>query len=139
MRLVLSGPASGRVKGQEEFHGLIGIEKAELLPGIPKFCMEPISFREIEMDLGFVVKVYVIMHGLPVLDHRVHLLVVFVLCVLQILADMSIAFWKFNKNFLSEFGGKDKTGKQKKSGNIGVKEFPRPLCSENGGKIRDTF
>ena len=36
-------------------------------------------------------------------------------------------FWKFIKNFLLEFGGKDKTEKQKKSGNTDFKEFPRPL------------
>ncbi len=77
-------PASavyGRVKGQEKFHGLIGIEKAEFLPNIPKFRMETVPFREIKMDFGFVEKVLVILHGLPVLDHRVHLLVVLVLCV----------------------------------------------------------
>ena len=107
------------------------------------------------MDFGFVEKVLVILHGLPVLDHRVHLLVVLALCVghrrfittrgafgawriwspnaPHILSYMSIAFWKFNKNFLPEFGGKDKTEKQKKSGNMGFKEFPRPLRITNGG------
>ena len=33
------------------------------------------------MDFGFGEKVLVILHGLPVLDHRVYLLVVFALCV----------------------------------------------------------
>ena len=32
------------------------------------------------MDFGFGEKVLVIMHGLPVLDHSVYLLVVFVMC-----------------------------------------------------------
>ena len=36
----------------------------------------PVSFRGIEMDFGFGEKVLVILHGLPVLDHKVHLLVV---------------------------------------------------------------
>jgi hypothetical protein len=40
---------------------------------------------------------------------------------------MSIAYWKFIKIILPEFGGKDKRKKQKKSGNMGFKEFPRPL------------
>ncbi|MCI9173589.1 MAG: hypothetical protein HFH49_01420 [Lachnospiraceae bacterium] len=44
-------------------------EKAELLPGFPKLRMEPVSFRGIKMDFGFVEKVLVILHGLPVLDH----------------------------------------------------------------------
>ena len=79
--MVLSGPAGGGVKGKEELHGLIGIEKPEFLPGIPKLRMESVSFRGIKMDFGFVEKVLVILRGLPVLDHRVHLLVVFVLCV----------------------------------------------------------
>ena len=79
--MVLSGPAGGRVKGQKELHGLIGIEKAEFLPWFPKLRMEPAPFRGIEMDFGFSEKVLVILHGLPVLDHRVHLLVVFALCV----------------------------------------------------------
>ena len=43
--------------------------------------MEPVPFREIEMDFGFGEKVLVIMHGLPVLDHSVDFLVVFALCV----------------------------------------------------------
>ena len=43
--------------------------------------MEPDSFRGIEMDFGFGEKVLVIMHGLPVLDHSVNLLVVIALCV----------------------------------------------------------
>ena len=76
MRLVHSRPAGVGVKGQKELHGLIGIEKAEFLPGFPKLRMEPDSFRGIEMDFGFVEKVLVILHGLPVLDHKVHLLVV---------------------------------------------------------------
>ena len=38
--------------------------------------MEPGSFRRIKMDFRFVEKVLVILHGLPVLDHKVHLLVV---------------------------------------------------------------
>ncbi len=53
----------------KEFHGLIGIEKAEFLPGFPKLRMEPVPFRGIEMGFGFGEKVLVIMHGLPVLDH----------------------------------------------------------------------
>ena len=81
MWLVLSGPAGGGVKGQEEAHGLIGIEKPELLPGFPELRMEPVPFRGIEMNFEFGEKVLVILHGLPVLDHRVHLLVVFALCV----------------------------------------------------------
>ena len=76
MWLVLSGPASVGVKGQKELHGLISIEKAEFLPWLPKPRMEPDSFRGIEIDFGFVEKVLVILHGLPVLDHKVHLLVV---------------------------------------------------------------
>ena len=39
--------------------------------------MEPVPFRGIEMGFGFGEKVLVILHGLPVLDHRVYLLVVF--------------------------------------------------------------
>ena len=42
--------------------------------------------------------------------------------------------WKFSKVFLSEFGGKDKTEKQKKSGNMGFEEFPRPLNKAKGGR-----
>lgn len=38
--------------------------------------MEPVSFREIETGFGFVEKVLVVLHVLPVLNHRVHLLVV---------------------------------------------------------------
>lgn len=41
--------------------------------------------------------------------------------------------WKFIKIILPEFGGKDKRKKQKKSGNMGFKEFPRPLNKRNGG------
>jgi len=78
----------------------MGIEKPEFLPGIPKLRMELVPFRGIKMNFGFVEKVLVILHGLPVLDHRVHLLVVFVLCVAQmlfnykgrVLTDMSILF-----------------------------------------------
>lgn len=44
---------------------------------LPKFRMELVPFRRIKMDFAFVKKVLVIMHRLPVLDHRVHLLVVF--------------------------------------------------------------
>lgn len=39
--------------------------------------MEPVPFRGIEMGFGFGEKVLVILHGLPVLDHKVYLLVVF--------------------------------------------------------------
>ncbi len=42
--------------------------------------MEPVPFRGIEMGFGFGEKVLVILHGLPVLDHKVYILVVFVLC-----------------------------------------------------------
>ncbi len=38
--------------------------------------MEPVLFRGIETDFGFSEKVLVVLHGLPVLNHRVHLLVV---------------------------------------------------------------
>lgn len=61
MRLVYSGPAGGGVKGQEELHGLIGIEKPEFLPGIPKLRMEPFPFKGIEMDFGFGEKVLVLL------------------------------------------------------------------------------
>lgn len=67
-------------EGQKELHGPVGVEEPGLLPDLPKLRMEPVPFREIEMGFGFGEKVLVIMHGLPVLDHRVHLLVVFVLC-----------------------------------------------------------
>lgn len=43
--------------------------------------MELVFFRGIEMDFGFGEKVLVIIHGLPVLDYSVNLLVVIVLCV----------------------------------------------------------
>lgn len=43
--------------------------------------MEPVPFRGVEMDFGFGEKVLVILHGLPVLDHKEHLLVVSALCV----------------------------------------------------------
>ena len=43
--------------------------------------MEPVSFCGIKMDFGFGEKVLVILHGLPVLDHKVYLLVVIALCV----------------------------------------------------------
>ena len=59
--MVLSGPAGAGIKGQEELHGLIGIEKPEFLPDFPKLGMEPVSFRGIEMDFGFGEKVLVIM------------------------------------------------------------------------------
>jgi len=38
--------------------------------------MEPVLFRGIETGFGFSEKVLVILHGLPVLNHRVHFLVV---------------------------------------------------------------
>ena len=64
------------IKRKEKFHGSVGIEELELLPGFPEFRMEPGSFRRIKMGFRFVEKVLVILHGLPVLDHKVHLLVV---------------------------------------------------------------
>ena len=76
MGLVLSWPAGRGVEGQEELHGPVGVEEPELLPGFPKFRMKPVPFRGIEMGFGFGEKVLVILHGLPVLDHKVHLLVV---------------------------------------------------------------
>lgn len=138
MRLIFSRPAGVGVKGQKEFHGLIGIEKAELLPGLPKFCMEPVSFRGIEMDFGFGEKVLVILHGLPVLDHKVHLLVVFsAVCVRHryflttrgafgdwriwspnaphILEHMSRVFRKFIEFFPLRYGGRDKKEEQKRA------------------------
>lgn len=54
---------------QKKLHCLVGIEKPEFLPGFPKFRMEPFPFRRIEMDFGFVEKVQVVVHGLPLLDH----------------------------------------------------------------------
>ncbi|WP_044989506.1 hypothetical protein, partial [Schaedlerella arabinosiphila] len=51
----------------------------------------------------------------------------------HILEYMSIVFWKFIKIFSPRFGGRDKKEKQKKSGNMGFKEFPRPLIIWNGG------
>lgn len=45
----------------------------------------------------------------------------------EALTYMSIVFWKFIKIFSPRFGGRDKKEKQKKSGNMGFKEFPRPL------------
>ncbi len=47
-----------------------------LVPGFAEFHMETVAFRETEMDFGFDEKILVILHGLLVLDHRVHLLVV---------------------------------------------------------------
>jgi len=79
--VVLNGSAGGGVKGQKKLYDLIGIEKPKFLLGISKLRMEPVSFRGIKMDFGFVEKVLVILYGLSGLDHRVHLLVVFVLCV----------------------------------------------------------
>ncbi len=38
--------------------------------------MEPGPFRRIKMGFSFVEKALVILHGLPALDHKVHLLVV---------------------------------------------------------------
>ena len=54
----------------------------------------------------------------------------------HILEYMSIVFWKFIKIFSPRFGGRDKKEKQKKSGNMGFKEFPRPLINENGGAVQ---
>ena len=70
MGLVQSRPSSGREKGEKKRHGDIGIEKAELLPGLPKLGMEPPPFGGIEMDFGIGEKVLVILGGLPVLDHK---------------------------------------------------------------------
>ena len=60
---------------------------------------------------------------------------------------MSIVFRKFIKISPPEFGGNDKKEKQKKSGNRGFVEFPRPLDIYYGGyntwfariKIRGIF
>lgn len=67
--LVFGRPASMGIKGQEDFHSLIGIKEAELLPGFPEFGMEPDFFRRIKINFGKVEKTFVILHGLPVFDH----------------------------------------------------------------------
>ena len=67
--LVFSGSASRGIKGQEDIHGDISVEKTKFLPGDPKICMEPGSFRGIERDLGIMEKTFVVLHGLPVFDH----------------------------------------------------------------------
>ena len=48
---------------------------------------------------------------------------------------MSIVFRKFIKISPPEFGGNDKKEKQKKSGNRGFVEFPRPLTDKYGGPV----
>ena len=51
---------------------------------------------------------------------------------------MSIVLVKYIKIFTLEFGGRAKKEKQKKSGNMGFKEFPRPLYGSVGGrKVRE--
>lgn len=67
--LVFSRSASSGIKGQDEIHGDICVEKTKFLPGDPKICMEPGSFRGIERDLGIMEKTFVVLHGLPVFDH----------------------------------------------------------------------
>ena len=49
------------------------------------------------------------------------------------LRHMSIVLVKYIKIFTLEFGGRAKKEKQKKSGNMGFKEFPRPLKIVYGG------
>ena len=68
--LIPGRPSSGREKGEKKRYGDIGIEKAELLPGLPKLGMEPPPFGGIEMDFGIGEKVLVILGGLPVPDHK---------------------------------------------------------------------
>jgi hypothetical protein len=48
---------------------------------------------------------------------------------------MSIVFRKFTKIFSPGYGGRNKKEKQKRSGNMGFKEFPRPLQKKNGGTV----
>ncbi|MCI9154471.1 MAG: hypothetical protein HFH20_11970, partial [Ruminococcus sp.] len=43
------------------------------------------------------------------------------------------------KIFSPRFGGRDKKEKQKKSGNMGFKEFPRPLYLKFGGNAKKLF
>ena len=101
------------------------------------------------MDFGFGEKVLVIMHGLPVLDHKVHLLVIisavrvwhryflttrgaFGDCRIRspnaphILGHMSRVFRKFIDFFLREMEEEIKK-RSKKERKFGLKEFPRPL------------
>lgn len=96
------------------------------------------------MNFGFDEKVLVILHGLPVLDHKVYFLVVFVLCVGHgrflitrgAFGDWRI--WSLNalthfdlyvnsflnlKKFFSEIWKKRKKKEPKKSGNSGSKSF----------------
>ena len=67
--LVFSRPASRGIKGQEDIHSDVCVEKTKFLPGTPKLGMEPGSFRRIERDLGIMEKTFVVLHGLPVFDH----------------------------------------------------------------------
>ncbi len=67
--LVFGRSSDGRVKRQKEFHSLIGIKKAEFLPGFPEFGMEPGSFGRIKGNHEIVEKTLVFMCGLPVFDH----------------------------------------------------------------------
>ena len=69
LRLVFSGSASRGIKGQEDIHSDVYVEKTKFLPGAPKLGMEPDSFRGIERDLGIKEKTFVVLHGLPVFDH----------------------------------------------------------------------
>ena len=56
----------------------------------------------------------------------------------HILRLMSIVLVEYIKIFTLEFGGRAKKEKQKKSGNMGFKEFPRPLYGSVGGrKVRE--
>lgn len=67
--LVFSWSASSRIKGQEDIHSDVCVEKTKFLPGSPKLCMEPDPFRGIKRDLGIMEKTFVVLHGLPVFDH----------------------------------------------------------------------
>ncbi len=51
----------------------------------------------------------------------------------HVLTYMSIVFLKYVGIFSPGYGGREKGRKQKKSGNSGFKEFPRPLVFRNGG------
>ena len=97
------------------------------------------------MGFGFGEKVLVIMHGLPVLDHRVHLLVVLVLCVghryllttrgafggcdirppnaPHILRYMSIAIWKYIKIFFRSLEERIKQRNRKRAEIWALKSF----------------
>ena len=69
LRLVFCRSAGRGIKRQKDIHGSICVEKAKLLPGVPKFGMEPGSFGRIERSLGIGEKAAVVVHGLPLLDY----------------------------------------------------------------------